>query len=277
MEPLNPLLKAYRKNETLPTTFSLRELVAMLNGINVGLDKGMPVEGVARLGDKILLEGRGDAGTNEYNTNNKEAKVLYDAISQEFEARGVETPIGAMYAAAVLDKMSVAKRLNIPFELAWNGTGKRGDADGKRHAARSEKMQGAIEDPRNKNLRDLISRGVSGNLTSTEQATQIPWDLIRANAAGIGRDDRLTERDGAYTKNVKSGISATVDRTIADLKLSLPREVAVRQDLRDGSEVLNILPKLWQHAAGLKAEGIPEITRMSPDSVNVLNKIIGIH
>ena len=275
MPELNPILKAYRKNETLPTSFSMDELVGMLNGINVGLDKGMPASGATMLGDKILLEGRADAGTNEFNRNNSKAAALYEAISQEFSSRGVDTPIGATYAAAVLDKESVAKRLNIPFELAWNGTGKRGDADGQRHSDRSVKMKGAIDDPRNINLKDLIARGIAGELTPTEQATQIPWDVIRANAAGIDRNTPIT-MEGLYTKQIMEGMNTTIDRTIKALNLSYPREVAVRKDLSNAAEALNLLPKLWQRAAGLKVKTTPELSKMVPDSINVLNSILGI-
>lgn len=275
MPELNPILKAYRKNETLPTKFSLQELVGMLNGINVGLDKGMPTSGVTRLGDKILLEGRADAGANEFDINNKKAVELYNAISREFSSRGVETPVGATYAAAVLDKESVAKRLGIPFELAWNGTGKKGDADGQRHSNRANQMQGAIDDPRNINLRDLITRGVAGELTPTEQATQVPWNVIRANAAGIDRNTPIT-LDGVFSKQIKEGIETTVGNTIKDLKLSYPREVSVRQDLSNASDILNLLPVLWQRAAGLKTEATPELAKMAPDSINVLNSILGI-
>ena len=275
MEELNPILKAYRKNETLPTSFSMNELVGMLNGINVGISKGMPASGASMLGDKILLEGRADAGTNEFNRNNSKAAALYEAISQEFSSRGVDTPIGATYAAAVLDKESVAKRLNIPFELAWNGTGKRGDADGQRHSDRSVKMKGAIDDPRNINLKDLIARGIAGELTPTEQATQIPWDVIRANAAGIDRNTPIT-MEGLYTKQIMEGMNTTIDRTIKALNLSYPREVAVRKDLSNAAEALNLLPKLWQRAAGLKVKTTPELSKMVPDSINVLNSILGI-
>jgi hypothetical protein len=275
MEELNPILKAYRKSETLPTKFSMNELVGMLNGINVGVSKGMPASGVAMLGDKILLEGRADAGTNEFNVANKRAVALYEAISQEFSSRGVATPIGATYAAAVLDKEAVANRLGIPFELAWNGTGKKGDADGQRHSARASKMSGAIDDPRNANLKDLIARGIAGELTPTEQATQISWDIIRANAAGIDRDTPIT-REGVYTKQIKEGMNTTIDNTIKDLKLSYPRAVAVREDLSNASDVLNLLPVLWQRAAGLKTEATPELSKMVPDSINVLNSILGI-
>ena len=275
MEELNPILKAYRKNETLPTSFSMNELVGMLNGINVGISKGMPASGATMLGDKILLEGRADAGTNEFNRNNSKAAALYEAISQEFSSRGVDTPIGATYAAAVLDKESVAKRLNIPFELAWNGTGKRGDADGQRHSDRSVKMKGAIDDPRNINLKDLIARGIAGELTPTEQATQIPWDVIRANAAGIDRNTPIT-MEGLYTKQIMEGMNTTIDRTIKALNLSYPREVAVRKDLSNAAEALNLLPKLWQRAAGLKVKTTPELSKMVPDSINVLNSILGI-
>lgn len=275
MQELNPILKAYRKSETLPTKFSLPELVGMLNGINVGLDKGMPSSGATKLGDKILLEGRSDAGTNEFNTNNKKAVELYNTISQEFSSRGVETPIGAIYAAAVLDKESVAKRLGIPFELAWNGTGKKGAADGKRHSSRADQMQGAIDDPRNVNLRDLITRGIAGNLTPTEQATQVPWNVIRANAAGIDRNTPIT-LDGVYSRQIKEGMENTIGNTIKSMKLSYPREVAVREDLSSASTVLNLLPLLWQRAAGLKVEATPELAKMVPDSINVLNSILGI-
>lgn len=272
-EPLNPIIKAYRAGETLPKQFSRAAIIEMLNGINAGLANGMPEIGAKNYGDKVLLEGREDAGTNGYNSNNPRAAKLANTVAEQ--ARTFDSPASA-YPAAVLDKMEVAKRLNIPFELAWNGTGrtKGGEADGQRHSARADKMVGAIDDPKNVELKDLIDRGIKGDLTPTEQATQVSYNVIRANAAGLQQSDYIS-RDGQYTREAKDGINATVDSVIKDKNLSVPRAAAVRKDLTSPADTLNLLPKLWRTAAGLITDRTPELNNMSPDTIDVLNAIIG--
>lgn len=166
---LQYLVEGYRANENIPMLLNRADVLNMANGIKIALDQGMPVEGRDLYVKKLLLEGRVDAGTNEYNYNNPRAKQLFDKV----KAAGASTK-PAMYAAAVLDKLEVAKRLNIPFELAWNGTGRsvssRGvvEADGQRHAERAKLFENVAKDPRNADLVELVNRVTSSGPTDQE-------------------------------------------------------------------------------------------------------------
>lgn len=268
-EPLNPIIKAYRKNETLPTKFDKTELVRLLNAVSIAAKSGeFPEVGVKTLGDKVLLEGRADAGANEFNVRNQQARDMYDFIATKLPASLADPT----YAAAVVDKAQVAKRLNIPFELAWNGTGKTAVANGARHTARAVQMQGAIDDPKNVELKDLITRGVEGNLTSQEQALTVPSNILRAIFAGVSADNLIS--GNVYTQEAKKGMQNSIETKIKELNLSPRRAEEVRKDL-EPFNTLNILPNYWKNAAGLQTKTAKDFTEYTPDTINVLNSIIG--
>lgn len=271
-DKLGGYIKVYRKGETLPTKLDVKGIVDTLNGLYSGSQHGMPKVTPEFIGDKMLLEGRADAGTNEYNTNNPRAKALFDAIATDYNGA---PPQGATTAAAILDKQEVAKRLNIPFELAWNGTGKKGEADGQRHAARAEVMQGAINDPRNAEFKDLLTRGLQGNLTAAEQASQINWVSYIGNLTGA---QEIT-RDNTYTKDAIDGMSGVISKTVQDLKLPQQRAAAVLEDLKSPAEVMNVLPTMLRSSLGYEGPGaastLKPLAKYGPDTMDVLNKIIG--
>lgn len=195
---LSQKINVTRFGETLPLKLDRASIIKMAQAAAVGEQLGMPAIGKSELFNKIALEGRADAGANEYNYNNAKAKVIYDAMKDMGFSGSA-----AIYPAAVFDKNQVAKRLGIPFEKAWNGTGRvisdgtyslsnsvlpRGVvmADSERHYKRSEAMKGAKDDPRNKEVTDLISRAMSGDLTGQEQLLVMP-DKVLANAITGGR------------------------------------------------------------------------------------------
>ena len=165
----------YRHGETLPSKFNLSDLNAMARAAQLGKQNGMPAWGQDQLLNKILLEGRGDAGTNEYNQNNKNAvflrnSVLNAAQTPEQAIRIYNHQPAMAYPAAVLDKDQTAQRFGISRERAWNGTGKNGETGrtGAQHAARAEQHKGAQNDPRNAELKDFMDRAAKQELTPRE-------------------------------------------------------------------------------------------------------------
>lgn len=184
---LQYLVQGYRANENIPTTFQRTKILDMANGIRIALDQGMPVEGRDFYVKKVLLEGREDAGTNGYDYNNPRAKALYE---KTLAAGASKT--AATYAAAVLDKLEVAKRRNIPFELAWNGTGrvvgKDGVvyADGRRHAERAKLFENVAKDPRNADLVETVNRVTSSGPTDQEAMLMLGARKILEALAGKG-------------------------------------------------------------------------------------------
>jgi hypothetical protein len=193
---LQYLIQGYRAGETLPVSFERAAILDMANGIRIALDQGMPVEGKDLYVKKVLLEGRWDAGTNEFNYNNPRANALY----KKTMAAGA-SPRAATYAAAVLDKLEVSKRLNIPFELAWNGTGRVVDkkgvavADGQRHAERAKLFENVTKDPRNADLVETVNRVASSGPTDQEAMLMRGADKIVEDLAGsLGWYGRRTSK-----------------------------------------------------------------------------------
>lgn len=133
--------------------------------ISPAMELGMPAISAEQLVNKMLVEGRADAGTNQYNYNNPKAKKLYETLV----GRGYDDK-SATFAAAVLDTDQRAKRLNKPFEEVWNGTGTSAytKRTGAQHAQRSEELKGAATAPKNADFLDFVKRAISGNLTPAE-------------------------------------------------------------------------------------------------------------
>ena len=165
----------YRHGETLPAQFNLSDLNAIARAAQLGRQNGMPAWGQDQLVNKILLEGRGDAGTNEYNKNNKDAVFLRNSVLNA--AQGPDQGIriynhqpAMAYPAAVLDKEQTAQRLGISRERAWNGTLTNSETGrtGAQHAARAEEHKGAQNAPRNAQLKDFMDRAAKQQLTPRE-------------------------------------------------------------------------------------------------------------
>ena len=99
---------------------------------------------------------------------------------------------------------------------------------------------------------------------------------MRRTFAGLNSENRLTV-EGKYTDQALSGIAANIEDKIKAAKLSYPREVAVRQDMKSPAAVLNALPEMWQNAAGIPTKGLSglDLSNASPDTIAILNSIIG--
>ena len=125
-------IRAYRANptnkfgakdgmETQPIrnsqVWNVSQVYDIAKNIKAALAAGMPSVGAEQLVNKILNEGRSDAGVNEFNTANPKAVALYNKM-----IAGGASELASAYAAAVLDKRQLASRLNIPFQarLEWH-------------------------------------------------------------------------------------------------------------------------------------------------------------
>jgi hypothetical protein len=217
---LSRVIKAYRNNETLPTKFDREVVIKIAKAAQEGGELGMPSIGKEQLVNKILVEGRADAGTNEFNRNNKAATKLF----KELIDRGIDQQ-AAMYPAAVLDKMQVATRLNIPFERAWNGTGRsiQTNRTGEQHAQRAEEHKNADKDPRNKDLVNLVDRAFKGKLTSQENLMATNDEMITKAILGMPSDSYVFEpvTNMPLTDQAKLAINAKL-KYASDKILSTP-------------------------------------------------------
>lgn len=196
-DPIPDYIKGYRAGESLPKKFEIEDILKMSAGIGAALKAGMPTTGATTYLNRVLLEGRADAGANSYNTNNPRAKKLYQTLSDQ----GVSEP-AAIYAAAILDKTEVAKRLGISFDEAWNGTGvSQYGTTGKDYADRAALFAKVQDDPRNAGLRDVITRGITGSLSPREATIAKTDDQILSEITGIPTSE-LTTNYGIYSDPV---------------------------------------------------------------------------
>lgn len=246
-EPIVPsdilplIIKANRYNEVVPTRFSRAEVISMAETAGRARQLGMPEVGVTQLANKMLVEGRGDAGTNEYNTNNKRAVNLYNTLRSE----GYPHKSSA-YAAAVLDKSEVASRLNIPFEMAWNGTGRASETKrtGRQHAERAEQHKN--NENKNEDLIDTISRAVSGELTSKEQLVKADDISVRKMLFG---DPDPKSRLNPHASAARKAITSAYDSLY-----SLPhgRRAAVSiTDTPSAESIVSAAPDLYNYYSGI--------------------------
>ena len=230
--------------------------------IGPAMELGMPQVTAEQLVNKMLVEGRGDAGTNQYNYNNPKAKKLYETLA----GRGYDDK-SATFAAAVLDTDQRAKRLNKTFEEVWNGLGTSSytKRTGAQHSQRYEEHKGAATAPKNAEFLDYVKRAISGNLTPAENLIealpalelqreytqmQMPYAKIAwshnyrdpkekavANALGnveqvSGRNtaDRIVKEAMHNNYRVSQGVAprppnknlSASDKTLADILSSLP-------------------------------------------------------
>jgi hypothetical protein len=162
----------YRLNESQPIPLPMGELYQFSRAAQEGVNAGVSPLAKTLFPGKVLHEGRADAGTNEANLNNKNARAVYYDVG----GRLMEDPIvseynrASLYPAAVEDKLDVSKRTGIPFERVWNGTGKSAATGrtGSQHAQRAAVHEAAVEDPRNIPYLDYITRAQQGKTTARE-------------------------------------------------------------------------------------------------------------
>jgi hypothetical protein len=119
---------------------------------------GVPQLTAQQLAALALQEGRPDYGNNGADIKNPNnlalAKRLYP---QENFDHGYGLYGARDFPVAVAEKMATAKRLGIPFELAWNGTGR--SAAGTTGEGYSHYYQASLKaaaHPKNKQLVDFI-------------------------------------------------------------------------------------------------------------------------
>lgn len=160
--------------ENLPVTINSADLYRVILGAETGATMGMPAWGAdpKTLATKVLVEGRGDAGSNRWDTNNKKDQALYQSVSNALGLNpSWQYELSAVYPAAVAGADRRAQQQGIPTEKAWNGTGKSlAGKTGAQHAAKFETaMQlDAANHPKNAQLMDTIKRGLAGQFTSQD-------------------------------------------------------------------------------------------------------------
>ena len=157
--------------ETLPTKISRSDLYGIASILSRAEQAGMPRISSEELANRVLLEGRGDAGGSAFDVNKKKYRDIDAALGGLHAKERTNFSTGPGFAATYADKVDVAKRLGIPLDTAWIGTGKvTPDFGGKEYAQRGEAHKHAATHPKNAPLMDYINRARNGKLTPQELA-----------------------------------------------------------------------------------------------------------
>lgn len=280
------LTKAYRDKETLPKKFNTGELVNLLQGIYEAKTSGTKFSKTAeaqltpeKVGNRILKEGRTDAGANEFDVNNKRAMELYRAVS-DATMPYANRDSGARFAAAVMDKAGVADRTGLSFDRLYNGAGKSKESGrtGAQYSKELAAAQGAIDDPRNANFKDLIQRGLSGKLTSSEVVAGLPEDTLLDILVG---ERKVNARRDIGSTAMYDEASNIISQTAKKLNISGDRLKAVEKDLGDygtGIGLVNIFPSAYKKAAGvdIPSKDSKTLAGFGPDTNAILNALTGV-
>lgn len=140
--------KKTKKMETTPHKYDKETMNYFIQGMRAGEKYGVPQLDKATLAGMAMQEGPTHPfgfNSSAFNTQNKEAVKVRDKLI----ADGVESS-AATFAASVFDKEQVAKRKNIPFAMAWNGSGKSAyGQSGREYAQLVEKQKEMLQDPKN--------------------------------------------------------------------------------------------------------------------------------
>lgn len=179
-----------RAQDTLAKDVETSYLIQVLDAMRISSESGKQVLPAEKILQLLVQEGRGDLGNNGADTSNKrnEARV------KELIEKGA-TYSGASTVTNIEDKQRIATRLNIPFELAWNGTGKvdtnyfKGTKprSGKDYVKESSLNADAYLDPQNASAFDLIQRGLKGEVTKKERLASLNAFSGAAKAEELGK------------------------------------------------------------------------------------------
>jgi hypothetical protein len=154
--------------ETMPYQLDRNELYNSIRALEIGKKYGTPNLSEKQIANMVLHEGREDLGFNHIDFNNPKSAKLQKLISSE---PGMDSLRVAGLPIAVLEKYETAKRLGIPFETLWNGTGKSSQTGrtGKDYQKEAEAMRYAAEHPKNNELIDFINKAKTNSFSPQEQ------------------------------------------------------------------------------------------------------------
>lgn len=172
---LNSLyIPGYRLNESQATPFNAGELYSHVRAAQAGVDAGASPLAKTLFPGKVLHEGRSDAGTNEYDTNNAAHNRLYSrTMDNLMDDPLLDTAMinrAAMYPPAMQRAVEIHNKKGLPIEQVYNGTGVAPTGrTGAQHATRAAAHEAALQDPRNAPYLDYLDRAQKGKLTNNEK------------------------------------------------------------------------------------------------------------
>ena len=104
----------------------------------------------------LLKEGRTDLGAGG-GSGDRYTREFRENVLSKYDL----TPKDTSFLSLLQNKQRLAKKLNIPFAMAWNGTGvNEVGQTGKQYAENYEAHKQAVAHPKNQELMALINRGM---------------------------------------------------------------------------------------------------------------------
>jgi hypothetical protein len=137
--------------ETMPTSFDANDVYSLARDMAAAKDFGVPQLTPTQMASLFLKEGRSDMGSNGPSGN-----ALTSTLTKN--GMGFDT---ASILQHIAEKEATAKRLGIPFEEAWNGTGtNQYGQTGRQYAASVNQGMPAVNNPKNAQLVALLQSGL---------------------------------------------------------------------------------------------------------------------
>lgn len=191
--PINRLLtggnyvgkKQIDKPDTNPETSSIytdpskatQELYRQALLLGAAEKYGYPTLSQEEAASFVLKEGRTDMGHSGVTFGNKKDVEFQKMLNDTYNIH----PTDVNFLAALNSKKRVADKLKIPFAEAWNGTGTNfAGQTGSQYAKDLEAHKQAVAHPKNKQLMDLIRRGMeAGRLQGLPLKANLDRDTSR--------------------------------------------------------------------------------------------------
>jgi hypothetical protein len=217
--------------------FSTQDAYNLMRVVSPAVQLGMPAITAEQLVNKMLVEGRGDAGANQYDTNNPRANALYKSLLDQGHY-----PKAATFAAAVLATTERANKLGKSFEEVWNGLGKSKETGrtGLQHSQRYAASTAAATAPKNAQFLDYAKRAISGNLTPQEHLTEILPEAENTRLFGL-RDLFNINRKIQQTADPKNSQEMAIASALASTKS--PDTIAQQAVLNNYRQAVDVAPR----------------------------------
>lgn len=277
--------KKTKKMETTPHRYDKETMNYFIQGMRAGEKYGVPQLDKQTLAGMAIQEGPTHPfgfNSSGFNKNNKEAIKVRDKLI----ADGVE-PSAATFAASIFDKDQVAKRKNIPFTMAWNGSGTSAYGQtGREYAQLVEKQKEMLKDPKNAGFVSWLDQAYDTNFNSPSEAyvtniSKVDSSII-PNASSFKENLQNKLLQKGLTADAKS-LEGMDDWEVRAAALNMYKKLAGVEPSRSPSTSLD---KSWVTSKGQYAD--PEryqksVERMgqtsrdiaaNPNIVNEINRTI---
>jgi hypothetical protein len=202
----------------------------------------------------LAQEGRTDFGANDLHPNNYAHNKQATELHQQLLKMGYD-PMAAGFPALLLEKQTVAKRLDVPWQQAWNGMGTvRGTSRTGADYAKEIGMNAqniAVNKDAVKAVKQLMQEPKKAD--TLEAANSRDW-ARRQQAVQKAREDYVARAKAIEKPDSAVAAGLTTNMTIGELKRLYDPELAAQEMYPDAPIPLPGAPNL---AVKRKAKGGP--------------------